>query len=171
MDGEERERAALADQIERAKAQEAIRLATEYSSSQTADLQKKEGETIKLSFQPVSVSSAAPPPPTSSETPTASGSGSGSTPISFGSTPIVPNPLKRPASTNVFKSAKATKVAKTEEGDGQEVNAPKKYKSEAERLMKEDQARKASRSGGSGAAGYGGYGPVRTSKPNLGRTY
>jgi DNA/RNA-binding protein KIN17 len=167
MDGEERERANLANQIERAKAQEALRVAAETPNT---GLQKKEGEKITLSFQPVSVSTSAPAP---SDT----AGPSGSTPLSFGnaiassSTPIPVNPLKRPASTNVFKSAKQPKVAKTEdEGDaGASEPAPKKYKSEAERLMKEDQARKAGRSGGGG--GYSGIGPVRTSKPNLGRTY
>jgi DNA/RNA-binding protein KIN17 len=162
MDGEERERHALATQIERAKAQEALRLATE-TAAPDAGLLKKDGEKITLTFQAVSVG---PSGAGKQLDPQASGTLPVPASISFGaatpsSSTHAINPLKRPASTNVFKTAKQPKIAKTEDGDVP-VQAPKKYTSEAERLMKEDQARK---------AGKGGIGPVRTSKPNLGRTY
>jgi DNA/RNA-binding protein KIN17 len=66
--------------------------------------------------------------------------------------------LKRPASVNVFKTAKASKretPAMDEGGSG----GSKSYMSQAERLMKEDQARKSARAQGGG--GYGGFGPKR----------
>ncbi|KAI9638748.1 domain of Kin17 curved DNA-binding protein-domain-containing protein [Dioszegia hungarica] len=191
MDGEERERHSLAEQIERAKAQEAVRLAE--AAKMDADLVKKEGEKITLSFAPIGVKSeagagAGPSVKAESREEVASaGAAAGpstSTSLSFGGArpgfgtgadikPLsIANPLKRPAPVNVFKAAKVAKVkAEAEDGD-RDRDRDGSYTSEAERLMREDQARKGGRGGnGSGGGGYGGIGPVRTSKPNLGRTY
>lgn len=205
MDGEERERHALAEQIERAKAQEAVRLAE--AAKVDTDLVKKEGEKITLSFAPIGVKSeagaGAGPSVKAEPGEEAAGAAAGpstSTSLSFGGArsgfgtgadikPLsIANPLKRPAPVNVFKAAKVAKV-KTEAEDGDRDRdrdgsvagtqmgsggGARKYTSEAERLMREDQARKGGRGGngsGGGGGGYGGIGPVRTNKPNLGRTY
>lgn len=159
MDSEERERKMLEEQIARARAQQADQ------PDLTVGLQKKEGEKIKLNLFGASEPKAeenkegenvsAP-----TETKTTIGFGKLSAPGAAKPVAISANPLKRPAPVNVFKSSKA---AKTESG-GSPVNgdgngAPK-YKSEAERLMMEDQARKASRGQGQGQ-GYRGFGPSR----------
>lgn len=196
MDGEERERLVLAEQIKRAAAQRE-------EQTEEVGLQKKEGEKISLSFNlggPSTAADTAPSaeagpsnstadhlPSTSASTITAEPSAASSAPttsISFSSTlpasvsasapsnlnpaaPPAPNPLKRPAPMNVFKSAKQPKSdpdAASSVGGGQ-----KKYMSEAERLMREDQARKFARGGGvgsgggggGGGGGYGGFGPKR----------
>lgn len=159
MDSEERERKMLEEQIARARAQQADQ------PDLTVGLQKKEGEKIKLNLFGASEPKAeenkegenASAP---TETKTTIGVGKLSAPGAAKPVTISANPLKRPAPVNVFKSSKA---AKTESG-GSPVNgdgngAPK-YKSEAERLMMEDQARKASRGQGQGQ-GYRGFGPSR----------
>ncbi|ORX37570.1 domain of Kin17 curved DNA-binding protein-domain-containing protein [Kockovaella imperatae] len=171
LDGEERERAELAAQIARAKAKEGEKAPEE------TGLQKAEGEKLTLSLFPnpdevsptaSSTHPASTPAATASEpTPTSSGisfninaeAGPSKPTISFGgagvqtpSASATLNPLKRPASGNVFKSAKS---AKTESDMGS--SSKKGYVSEAERLMKEDQARKANRQ-----KGYQGMGPTRT---------
>lgn len=159
MDSEERERKMLEEQIARARAQQADQ------PDLTVGLQKKEGEKIKLNLFGASEPKAeenkegenASAP---TETKTTIGFGKLSAPGAAKPVAILANPLKRPAPVNVFKSSKA---AKTESG-GSPVNgdgngAPK-YKSEAERLMMEDQARKASRGQGQGQ-GYRGFGPSR----------
>lgn len=145
MDGEERERKMLEDQIARARA-----AATEDEEGPKG-LERAEGEKIKLSLFP-KAEAAGPATSSPASTPAAPAK------ISIGATgfgsfgqPVV-NPLKRAAPTNVFKAAKAAKAAKTEE-----VAKPKAFMSEAERLMKEDQARKARGSAG----GYRGAGPRR----------
>lgn len=163
MDGEERERKMLEDQIARARA-----LAAENEANSPAPgLQKAEGEKVKLSLGPISLSN----PGSGASTPAAASEGEEAKPmsISFGSSlgaakpaatnplkanPLKVNPLKRPAPVNVFKSAKAPK---TEEGESK----PKGFVSEAERLMREDQARKAARAGGGGRGGHGGHGGPR----------
>jgi DNA/RNA-binding protein KIN17 len=160
----------LEEQIKRARA------AQGEDEEENKGLQKKEGEKITLSLAPI----AGPGPSTSSSTPDAGPSKPADeakplTSISFGSLPTTTpavsiNPLKRPTPVNVFKAAKAPKTDSNgasrtdEEGPGA---GKKVYKSEAERLMKEDQARKAMRaSGGGGGGGYGGFGPKRdTSAP------
>lgn len=148
MDGEERERKMIEDQIARARA------AVGADETPKA-LERLEGEKVKLSL---SLSLA----PKTSEEPKSEGEGTPAPPqpdaapvnkISFGAIgstgkTAIANPLKRPAPVNVFKSAKS---AKTEEAP-----KAKAFVSEAERLMKEDQARKASRGGG-----YQGAGPRR----------
>lgn len=153
MTGEERERKMLDDQIERAKA-EADAAAQDNGP---ADLQKKEGEKISLSLFGSAPPAAAP---SSEAGPSTSTTATTSTPgFSFGSmpststTPAAPaaNPLKRPAPMNVFKSAKTPKASGSDTGAGA---GKQKQLSEVERLMKEDQARKASR-------GYQGQGPRR----------
>lgn len=162
MDGEERERKLLEDQIARAKAEQGDH------QDQDIGLQKKEGEKITLNLfdsakpdegvkdEPdVEVHGSGPSHTSNSEPkpelkPSIS-FGTFSTPAS--STPAA-NPLKRPAPANVFKQAKS---AKTESDAG---TAKKGYMSEAERLMKEDQARKI-RGGPGGGGGYTGFGPKR----------
>lgn len=170
MDGEERERKMLEDQIARARA-----LAAEQESSYPAPgLQKAEGEKVKLSLGPISLSApgSGASTPGASTPAAASGDEKDAKPmsISFGSgvslgsaapaanplkanplkaNPLKANPLKRPAPGNVFKSAKAPKVDEPE-------SKPKGFVSEAERLMREDQARKAARAGGGGRGGHGG---------------
>ncbi len=160
MDGEERERKLLEDQIERAKA------AHGNDENQDVGLQKKEGEKVTLNlfdsakpddnikYEPdipdgvkaVPSKTHSPDPPKPS--------------ISFGtvSTPsaqsaAIANPLKRLAPVNIFKQAKSAKT----ETDSDAGTARKGYVSEAERLMKEDQARKMR----GGLGGYGGFGPKR----------
>ncbi|KAK4687877.1 DNA/RNA-binding protein KIN17, partial [Tremellales sp. Uapishka_1] len=139
MDGEERERRLLDDQIARAKANQA-------EEAESTGLQKVEGEKITLNLFP-----AVPSDPISvkKEETDETVNGNPKPAISFGSMNTTPsNPLKRPASTNIFKQAKSAKV---------EAEAPKRaFMSESERLMKEDQARKARSS-----QGYGGIGPRR----------
>ncbi|EKC99101.1 zinc finger protein [Trichosporon asahii var. asahii CBS 8904] len=167
MDGEERERKMLEDQIARARA-----LAAEQESSSPAPgLQKADGEKVKLSLGPISLGGSASPSASGASTP-ATGDEKEAKPmsISFGSgvslsgaapaanplkmNPLKANPLKRPAPGNVFKSVKA---AKTDEPEAK----PKGFVSEAERLMREDQARKAARASGGGRGGYGGHGEPR----------
>ena len=170
MDGEERERAELAAQIARAKAKEGDK------ASEDTGLQKAEGEKITLSLfpaapegssstkqdvSPVNGEDDSVNAPTVREDINATAGPSKPT-ISFGSfgvkTPSttsaapVANPLKRPAPGNIFKAAKSTK---TDSDAGS--NGKKGYISEAERLMKEDQARRANRQ-----KGYTGMGPTRT---------
>ena len=183
MDGEERERAELEAQIARAKAKDAGNEETD------AGLQKKEGEKISLNLFSMAGPSAEAPteasgsgsnsPPTKVEVeaPPAGGPSTTTTTgeikpaISFGSisTPsmstsqpisINSNPLKRPASTNVFKSAKAPKIDsdRSESGSSMGQMGKKGYMSEAERLMKEDQMRRMAKANG----GYSGFGPKRT---------
>lgn len=166
MDGEERERKMLEDQIARARA-----LAAENESASPAPgLQKAEGEKVKLSFGPISLGGPAPTSGTSTPAAGDEKKDEAKTSISFGSgvslgaapaaanplkmNPLKANPLKRPAPGNVFKSAKA---AKMDEGEAR----PKGFVSEAERLMREDQARKAARASGGGRGGYGGHGGPR----------
>lgn len=167
MDGEERERAELQAQIERARAKEAEKEQVD------ANLQKKEGEKISLKLfddkpPTTTTSSGAPEAGPSSSTPPTETAKSG---ITFGTIGVKPgaattsisvNPLKRPAPVNVFKTAK---VAKTDTSSSEASNGKRSFTSEAERLMKEDQARKAMRTGGGGGGGGGGYqgaGPKRT---------
>lgn len=162
MDGEERERAELQAQIERARAKESEKTQVD------ANLQKKDGEKISLSlFPPASAT-------TTSDDTSQAGPSTSSPPneenksgITFGTigvkaatapTAITVNPLKRPAPVNVFKTAKVAKTDTLSESG----SSKKAYASEAERLMKEDQARKAMRAGGGGGGGYQGAGPRRT---------
>lgn len=143
MDGEDRERKMIEDQIARARA------AAGAEEVQEKGLEKTEGVKISLSLFP-KPAEAGPSQPSETK------DGEGSTSLApaaaaaskpalsfggFGKTPVA-NPLKRPAAGNVFKSAK---VAKTDS------EKPKAFVSEAERLMKEDLARKSSRGGYSGA--------------------
>ncbi|RSH93142.1 hypothetical protein EHS25_007495 [Saitozyma podzolica] len=172
MDGEERERLMLEEQIKRARATQGE------DEEENKGLQKKEGEKITLSLAPIA--GPGPGPSTSSNTAEAGSSKPADeakplTSISFGTLPAATptvsiNPLKRPAPVNVFKAAKAPKTESNGASrmDEEGLGAGKKvYKSEAERLMKEDQARKAMRgNGGGGGGGYGGFGPKRdTSAP------
>ncbi|WVQ95870.1 hypothetical protein IAU59_002969 [Kwoniella sp. CBS 9459] len=226
MDGEERERKMLEEQIARARAQ--AEASSSGADEQEVGLQKKEGEKISLNLfvngdgngtaddekkpdvheDDVNAGSAG------GEVKGDAASPSTNTPISFSATPInlstngngngaasqpkstfgsfstsasastsalkpTPNPLKRPAPMNVFKSAKTPKTSGDNEeaslggGGGGGGGGGKKFMSEAERLMKEDQARKAGgpRShgggggggggGGVGGSGYRGFGPSR----------
>ena len=155
MDGEERERKLLEDQIARARNAHGDRIEDD------AGLQKKEGEKISLNLfdsarseegvkvEPGLPDEAAAGPSKSSEPDHLT------MPIPFGTTGTASaqstNPLKRPAPLNVFKQAKSMKT------ESEAGTAKKGYTSEAERLMKEDQARKMR--GGSG--GYAGLGPRR----------
>jgi len=164
MDGEERERKMLEDQIARARA------AAGADEEEEKGLQRAEGEKVSLSLKPVadvtSASGSGSGSGSGSATPAASTSTSGMPKISFGAigtslgtastpaaNPLKINPLKRPAPTNVFKSAKAAKTSDAEPP----APKPKAFMSEAERLMKEDQARKAARA----KMGYQGAGPRR----------
>jgi len=168
MDGEERERAELDAQIARARAAEGEK------KIEDVGLQKKEGEKISLSF-----AAPAPTPVTEGTSENAGTTADTSTPssitsepkpaITFGTigskpapTSIAVNPLKRPAPVNVFKAAKASKTDSA--SDAASTNGGgKKFMSEAERLMKEDLARKTMRGGpGGGGGGYQGAGPRRT---------
>ena len=159
MTGEERERKMLEDQIERAKA-EAEALEKE---SGPAELQKKDGEKISLSL----FGSAPPAPATEEGQSTSAGAGpsKATTGFSFGSMPTstttastpAANPLKRPAPMNIFKSAKTPKPADSDAGSGSGAGKQRQL-SEVERLMKEDQARKANRAQ---RGGYQGQGPRR----------
>ncbi|WVR07913.1 hypothetical protein IAU60_004956 [Kwoniella sp. DSM 27419] len=178
MDGEERERKMLQEQIARARAQAGE------AEQQSIGLQKKEGEKITLNLfgPPVeekpnvdgstaegreggesgTTETGAAAVPTGMSIPlggpvvTSKPFGSFSTPATK---PAAINPLKRPAPMNVFKTAKVAKADKGDEAEG----GGKKFMSEAERLMKEDQARRAMRGGpgGGGRGGYSGYGPTR----------
>nr|XP_019009513.1 DNA/RNA-binding protein KIN17 [Kwoniella pini CBS 10737]OCF48294.1 DNA/RNA-binding protein KIN17 [Kwoniella pini CBS 10737] len=158
MDGEERERKMLAEQIERAKAQHT-------TAEESKGLEKKEGEKITLNlFGPSSTiptMNEVKPSTTeienslngNSEEPKKSSSfGTFSTPASK---PITINPLKRPAPMNIFKSAKTPKTSSKDDEESL-IGGGKKFMSEAERLMKEDQARKNRQS-----QGYKGMGPTR----------
>jgi DNA/RNA-binding protein KIN17 len=166
MDGEERERAELDAQIARARAAEGEK------KIEDVGLQKKEGEKISLSF-----AAPAPTPVTEGTSENAGTTADTSTPSSITSEPkpaigtigskpaptsIAVNPLKRPAPVNVFKAAKASKTDSA--SDAASTNGGgKKFMSEAERLMKEDLARKTMRGGpGGGGGGYQGAGPRRT---------
>ncbi|CAK9785282.1 hypothetical protein CC85DRAFT_285329 [Cutaneotrichosporon oleaginosum] len=149
MDGEDRERKMIEDQIARARA------IAEQEEVEKKGLERKEGEKISLSLFPkpeaaeekkeeASSDSSTTPAPTVEKKPTSFGS-FGKMPAA---NPLKPaNPLKRPAAGNVFKAAK---VAKTDDKDDAK---PKGFMSEAERLMKEDLARK--------TKGYAGAGPRR----------
>ncbi|ODO03545.1 DNA/RNA-binding protein KIN17 [Cryptococcus wingfieldii CBS 7118] len=153
MDGEERERKMLEEQIARAKA------AAQKDDQPTIEpgLQREEGEKVKLTLFP-----SAP-----SESKTEEGAEPGeqkegeAAPVKSGfkmfgvSAAAKPNPLKRPAASNVFKSAKSTKT-ESSNSSSNGAGGPPKYKSEAERLMMEDRAMKASR-----PQGYRGMGPSR----------
>lgn len=182
MDGEERERAMLEEQIARAKAAQA----EAEKDAPATGLQKADGEKITLSLAPVppiSLSAsgngpatadnaeAGPSKPTAQSAPTTISFGSIGRPAAAAAKPISINPLKRPAPMNVFKAAsKAPKAERSggDEAEGGQGPSKKVYMSEAERLMKEDQARKAMRGGGSGPGGgqsYGGYGPRRADGP------
>ncbi|OCF73370.1 DNA/RNA-binding protein KIN17 [Kwoniella mangroviensis CBS 8886] len=161
MDGEERERKMLEEQISRAK----LQLEVNGQGDQSKGLEKKEGEKISLNLfgnntppqrqdsgdgdkdnsngeeKKVQVQVSTKP----------SGFSIFSTPSS--TKPIAINPLKRPAPMNVFKSAKQSKTGSESREDAQ---GGKKTMSEVERLMKEDQARKSSK-----PMGYRGMGPSR----------
>ena len=174
MDGEERERAELDAQIARARAAEGEK------KIEDVGLQKKEGEKISLSF-----AAPAPTPVTEGTSENAGTTADTSTPssitsepkpaITFGTigskpapTSIAVNPLKRPAPVNVFKAAKAAKTDSASDAASTNGGGGKKFMSEAERLMKEDLARKTMRAGlgsgggGGGGGGYQGAGPRRT---------
>jgi len=163
MDGEERERKVLEDQIARARAAQGDEV------DKDVGLQKQEGEKVTLNLNlfnsakpdegvktepdTITGSEAGPSRSTEPETKPAISFGAISTPSATPSAPVAApmNPLKRPAPVNVFKQSKS---AKTESDAG---TAKKGYTSEAERLMKEDQARRLNR----GPSGYGGFGPNR----------
>lgn len=161
MDGEERERKMLEDQIARARA------AAGADDTPAQGLQKAEGEKVTLSLFPKPAATEVSASADASGTSKPADDKKPSTGLSFGSIggfgaakPAVANPLKRPAPVNVFKTAKAAKVEdKPRQAGG--------FVSEAERLMKEDLARKAARSGGGGGGrgggpgGYQGAGPRR----------
>lgn len=145
MDGEDRERKMIEDQIARARADAAE------DEVEQKGLERKEGEKVSLSLfakpetsEEKQGESPAPSAPAEEKKPMTFGS--------FGKMPVAnsqpANPLKRPAAGNVFKSAKAAKTGR------QDDSKPKGFMSEAERLMKEDLARKASK-------GYSGAGPRR----------
>ncbi|GMK59614.1 hypothetical protein CspeluHIS016_0802200 [Cutaneotrichosporon spelunceum] len=147
MDGEDRERKMIEDQIARALA------AAGEGEVETKGLERKEGEKISLSLFPKP--DANPSEDKSGQPPGPSAPAEEKQTKSFGSfaklsaaNPKPVNPLKRPAAGNVFKSAKAAKT------DSRDDAKPKGFISEAERLMKEDQARKSSK-------GYSGAGPRR----------
>lgn len=169
MTGEERERKMLEDQIARAK----IEAEAAEKEAGPSELQKRDGEKISLNLFG-NTPQLQSPAPGSSTTATEGESGQGQSSngavagsaaadgpskpaamsLSFGSLPSAPtpitNPLKRPAPMNVFKSVKAPKSDReTDTGLGKQ-----KQLSEVERLMKEDQARKA-------RGGYQGQGPRR----------
>lgn len=176
MDGEERERLMLAEQIERARANQANK-----QDDDSAGLQKKEGEKVTLNLfgghggttnegepgagkagpsrlnreiesSDVTVEAGLA---IAVEVPEPTGISFSSAPSSIPAQPasIALNPLKRPAPVNIFKQSKAARTEPSDNGS----SVPKKgYMSEAERLMKEDQQRKINR-----PQGYGGFGPKR----------
>jgi DNA/RNA-binding protein KIN17 len=169
MDGEERERYVLEEQIARAKAKNAE------NRVEDVGLVKQEGEKVVLSFNlagPSTTSTEAGPSNSVANTeedvkPVIS-FGTISTPLaSTSSNPattavIATNPLKRPAPVNVFKQSKAPKTEMSDTASS--LGGGKKgYMSESERLMKEDQARRMNGGprGGAGRGGYGGFGPKR----------
>ena len=183
MDGEERERKNLEDQIARAKAAQGD------TEEQDVGLQKKDGEKITLNLFDSGIKSedeikkeegSSQPEAEAGPSQSQSQSDPSHSPetdidikpettkplISFGATPSAislgasANPLKRPAPVNIFKQAKS---AKTESESG---GQRKGYISEAERLMKEDQARKMR-----GPGGYGGFGPKRDAVAGGGRRF
>ncbi|WWC66050.1 uncharacterized protein I303_108672 [Kwoniella dejecticola CBS 10117] len=170
MDGEERERKMLAEQIERAKTQQT-------TAEESKGLEKKEGEKITLNLF------GASPSPAQAQDGKSGSNGEDTTTASNGinctnstaqsvveepkkssfgtfstaaSKPITTNPLKRPAPMNVFKSAKTPKTSRDDEESTN--GGGKKFMSEAERLMKEDQARKSRQPQ---SQGYRGMGPTR----------
>ena len=163
MDGEERERKLLEDQITRARA------AHGDTVNDDAGLQKKEGEKISLNLfdsakseEDIKLEPGIPDEtiagPSQISQLDRSEPKHSTMPISFSTTGTAAslstqsaNPLKRPAPLNVCKQSKSIK---TESDAG---TAKKGYMSEAERLMKEDQARKMR----GGPGGYSGFGPKR----------
>ncbi|WWC92635.1 uncharacterized protein L201_007594 [Kwoniella dendrophila CBS 6074] len=192
MDGEERERKMLQEQIERAKLQQT----NDDDNEASKGLQKKQGEKITLNLfgtgstinintnsgnlnsensqdekkGPINQSGVESLPngnndEVKKEIPKSTfGSFSTTASASASAKPITINPLKRPAPMNVFKSAKTPKTTTDSNGDGNgESGKKEKNMSQAERLMKEDQARKnrSSNGGGGGGGGYRGMGPER----------
>lgn len=172
----------LEEQIARAKAAQA----EADKDAPAAGLQKAEGEKITLSLAPVQPISlgiasdrssapgnaeAGPSKPAAQSAPTGISFGSIGVPSAAAAKPISINPLKRPAPMNVFKAASKAPKAERSAGDEADGGGPAKkvYMSEAERLMKEDQARKTMRGGGGSGPGagqsYGGYGPRRADGP------
>ena len=155
MDGEERERAMLEEQIARAKAA----LPEEDGPK---ELVKAEGEKISLNLAPVTHPDSVPPTVSSaaqaSNGPTSNGDVKPT--LSFGG---ISSQTSKPA--NVFKSASSNVFKKRERPDDDDTASvatsrqpeQKKYISEAERLMKEDQARRRPL----GGQGYSGQGPRR----------
>lgn len=145
MDGEERERKMIDDQIARARA------AAGAEDDGSKDLKRAEGETIKLSLslgpkptvEPEQKAETAPEPGKLS---LGSLGSVGKTAVPNPLKAASSNPLKRAAPGNIFKSAKTAKT---------ETSKAPGFMSESERLMKEDQARKANR------GGYQGAGPRR----------
>lgn len=139
VDDEQRQRRQLKEQMERAKAQAELAREREGVASMEEGL-KSGGDKISLSLTPA---------------PTAAVS---TTSIST-ATSNPANPLKRPATTNVFKSKKP-KTSSTEEASSAPLDhlAGKKFLTAAERVMLEDQQRN---SPSHKTSGYQGMGPSR----------
>ena len=149
----------LEEQIARAKA------ALPQDEGEDQGLQKAEGEKVSLNLMPAAPpgtngsSEAGPskqsPPANGVDGHATNGDTKPSISLGFGSIST------KPPAANVFKSASSNvfKQKRERDDDDSASTAPrdsKKYVSESERLMKEDQARRAARQ-----AGYVGQGPKR----------
>ena len=160
MDDEQRQRRQLREQMERAKAQqEALGGGLQVERG----LQRDEGQKITLSLGGIKPKTEQPveagPSDAAKETTSAGATTTSIAAPTVGVTSAKPlsNPLKRPATTNVFKtSSKSTKTSSTSTPTSH--LAGKKFLTAAERLMLEDQVR-AGRKPTSG--GYQGMGPSR----------
>lgn len=138
---EARERALIAEQIDRAK-MEAGEEEDSQSNSESppveVGLKRDEGEKVVLSL------SSKPAAASSSSTPSGSGSAPAAiglklNPLKIGSNPLKANPLKRP---NVFKMGAASTSSVSKNESINDKKRPASAMSAAERLIQEDQERK-----------------------------
>jgi DNA/RNA-binding protein KIN17 len=132
---EQRERQLIAEQIERAKAEEGGEETTA-PTAEEFELKRDDGaEKVVLSFSMKPATAPAATPTPSSSAPTTAIGGLGG--LKLNPLKQATNPLKRP---NVFKAAATTSVAKDKDSDSNPSR--KRELSAAEKLMQEDQERK-----------------------------
>lgn len=168
MDDEQRQRRQLREQMERAREREEALGGVQQVEK---GLQRDEGQKITLSLggikpepeEPVGGGPNDEAKETSGDAATATATSQSTTPTT--TAPIKINPLKRPATTNIFKTS-SSKSAKTSSSASSTTSTPtshlmgKKFLTAAERLMLEDQARQG-RKGPTAGGGYQGMGPSR----------
>lgn len=168
MDEEQRQRKQLQEQIERARLQEEARKSQLGDQTETG-LQRAEGTKVTLSLAPTNPTGDKRAGTEESNEGPQRDAQSGSS-LSTATTVKLSNPLKRPATTNVFKAAKVAKIgggapaggdseAKASSMDKRNLSG-KKFLTAAERLMLEDQERLAKQHPRKAGA-YQGAGPSR----------